>query len=374
MTDLLTVTRRKLPDWEEFLEAWIKFLRPKKEKEADQLLREAVRLQGGATSLADLARREGTKRPRAYLDWVAFLVEEKQYREALEAAQEALDQLPSHLPLRAAIADHLCAAARKLKLTDKEQQGRWEAFAAWPSLPRLLDLREVTPPGHRPQILTRAATHLEKYLKKEERRSNRIRDLEEDFGNERGYISPLVLGHAYLLNRDWEKARALADCQGPLGWTYSDNPQRLVMPAFLVLILGPKTTLPTFVNDLWKRALDPDHLSFLSSEEKREPRRLKEAYEELRKQTQLTEAEEKALLTWCLKTAQRRAEAIVKGQHRRSYDKAAAVLAACVEACRARQEEAQGNALIRKLRERFPRHRAFQQELNRAMGKIGVPG
>jgi hypothetical protein len=145
------------------------------------------------------------------------------------------------------------------------------------------------------------------------------------------------------------------------------------MPAFLVLILGPKTTLPTFVNDLWKRALEPDPFSFLPSDEEREPRRLKEAYEELRKQTQLTEAEETALLTWCLKTAKHRAEAIVEGQHRRSYDKAAAVLAACVEVCRARQEEDQGNALVRKLRERFPRHRAFQQELDLAMGKIGLP-
>ena len=69
-------------------------------------------------------------------------------REVLVAAQEAFDVLPAELPIHAAIADHLCAAAEKVDEPALLAAGRWEAFMAKPSLVWLLDLWEGAGTGH----------------------------------------------------------------------------------------------------------------------------------------------------------------------------------------------------------------------------------
>src|SRR5215510_3296851 len=73
--------------------------------------------------------------------------EEEKHREVLTAAQEALRMLPEQLPIRAAVADYLCDAAMRLRDTEALQAGRWEAFVAQPTLVRLLDVWEASPPG-----------------------------------------------------------------------------------------------------------------------------------------------------------------------------------------------------------------------------------
>ncbi len=65
--------------------------------------RRGLLIKGGRV-LETLARAEGQTRPRAYLDWFTALEQEGRYREALAAAQEALQALPPRLPIRAEIA------------------------------------------------------------------------------------------------------------------------------------------------------------------------------------------------------------------------------------------------------------------------------
>jgi len=60
----------------------------------------------------------------------------------------------------------------------------------------------------------------------------------------------------------------------------------------------------------------------------------------------------------------------VSGQHRKSYDKAALLTVACAEALRLRGGVGAAGTLLDDVRERFPRHRAFQTELNTALQKM----
>ena len=147
LDDLIQISPAPLPDRDEFLADWIAFLRRQPGEEADTWLREAIRLAHGTAGLEALARGEGKQRPRAYLDWFTALAQEGKHREVLAAAQEAFDVLPADLPIHAAIADHLCAAAEKLDEPTLLRAGRWEAFTAKPTLPRLLDLWEAAGPG-----------------------------------------------------------------------------------------------------------------------------------------------------------------------------------------------------------------------------------
>jgi hypothetical protein len=73
-------------------------------------------------------------------------------------------------------------------------------------------------------------------------------------------------------------------------------------------------------------------------------------------------------LEWCLSIASKRVDAIVGGQHRGSYNKAAMLIGACAETLRARGDIAQADAFIQQARARFPRHRSFIAELDARCG------
>jgi len=68
--------------------------------------------------------------------------------------------------------------------------------------------------------------------------------------------------------------------------------------------------------------------------------------------------------------AQQRVDAIVGGKHRGSYDKAALLTVACAEVLRLRGDKAAADTLVNEVRNRFPRHRAFQSELETALQRM----
>jgi hypothetical protein len=77
------------------------------------------------------------------------------------------------------------------------------------------------------------------------------------------------------------------------------------------------------------------------------------------------------LLTWCCAVAEKRAVAIVDGKHRKSYWKAALLAVAVTETLIRRGKSTEAAELPRKLRVRFPRHRAFLRELGAAESRMG---
>lgn len=93
-----------LPDFEEFLSGWINLLRKEKSREADYLLREAVRLSCGTVAIEKLAREEGKKYPRAYVDWINALEKGKDFQTMVKAAKQGLENVPKQYIVRAEIA------------------------------------------------------------------------------------------------------------------------------------------------------------------------------------------------------------------------------------------------------------------------------
>jgi hypothetical protein len=83
----------------------------------------------------------------------------------------------------------------------------------------------------------------------------------------------------------------------------------------------------------------------------------------------LSPAGQGELLTWFLVVAKKRVAEVVSGQHRRDYDAAAALSAACAEVLRIRGQAEAGRQLLDDLYARYPRHRAFLGELDKASGR-----
>jgi hypothetical protein len=327
LDDLIQISPRPLSDLEQFLAEWIAFLRAESGADADTWLREAVRLSQGTRGLEALARTEGQARPRAYLDWFTALEREGKHGKLLAAAQEALQTLAPGLPIRAAIADHLCAAA--VRLDDREAQcaGRWEAFLVQPTLPRLLDLWDVVAIGEeRTAMMQQAVQHIREYLAHPPDRQA-VAWPRDDGLESPVWIDSSVLAHAYLLVGDFEAAQQLAAGQPVLGWSSRSCVQGLVVAAFLALLSGEVPgALPSNVAQTWKWGLE-NSAGYRFGGEAPVRQRLEEAY----------------------------------------ADKAAILTAACAEVLRARGDKGAADTFVNEIRNRFPRHRAFQAELETAL-------
>jgi hypothetical protein len=371
LEDIIQISPRPLPGQDSFLEDWITFLRDQNDRDADAWLREAIRLSQGTQGLQDLARTEGTTRPAAYLDWLVALAEEGKHQEVLAAAQEALETLRRELPIRAAIADQLCAAAAKLNDVEVLLMGRWEGFVAVPSLHRLLALWEATPNEEAKKArMQEAAQHLEAYVRDQPFQRAEVW-WDDDLLECPTLIDKSLLAHAYLLSAEWRKALQLSAGEKVLGWSNSNNPQGVVVSFFLVLVSGqPIEALPPNLNEFWHRVLQTSAGFNWRIGENDVLERLVRAHAECLRTVRLRHAEQEEVLSWCLDVARRRVEAIVSGQHRRSYNKAAMLIVACAEVLRLRGEENGARELLDEVRARFPRHRSFQAELKAAVERM----
>lgn len=372
LRDIIEISTTPLPDRDRFLADWIAFLRKQPGPDADAWLREAIGLLGGTKDLEELARSEGRERPRAYLDWLAALAEEGRHREVLAGARDALRALPPGLPIRAAIADFLCLSAAELGDRQAVASGLWEAFLAKPSLARLLALVECAPTAAaRRELARRAAQHLEGYLAQGEEEANIGAGWEDEL-DAPAWPDKRTLAHAYLLAEDWARAHRLAAAHGELGWSSAYNPQGLVVPFFLVLFSGsPLGNLPANLAQLWRWGLEEGlEFDFWEEEEKKAVlSRLERCYAELIAQGTLSLKEQ--ILSWCLNVAEKHVHAIVGGKRRKSYYKAATLAAACAEVLELRQNAREAKTWLGKIRDHYPRHRAFQAELDAAVHRMG---
>jgi hypothetical protein len=373
LDDLVQISVRPLPDREQFLADWIAFLRMQdgpSGSDVDAWLREAVRLAQGTPGLEALARAEGQTRPRAYLDWFTALQEEGKHKEVLAAAQEALQALPAQLPIRAAVADHLCAAAAQLNEAEALRLGRWEAFVAKPTLPRMLDLWDVAgDAAERMTLMQQAVEHIRDYLANPPVR--RVEIMRGGDGLERPvWIDQSVLAHACLLAGDWDAAHHLAAQGQVLGWSSSESHQGLVVAAFLVLLSDQTLeTLPSNLAQFWEWSVQYSASAWNWRHVEEDPvrKRLARAYAEQFAAATLSADRQERYLSWCQDVAQLRVDAIVGNQHRGSYNKAAVLTVACAEVLRLRGNQTAADALVNDVRSRFPRHRAFQREMETAL-------
>jgi len=401
LDDLIQVTTKPLPDKDRFLADWTGYLQKQSGGDADQLLREAISLSQGVEGLSKFARKHGKKHPRAYLDWLKSVESEGDYAAVLSIAQETLDALPAGRPIRAAIADHLCAAAKKLNDREALRTGRWEALLAKPELFRLLDVWDAEPdPAERKERMRKAAGHVKRYLNSSPNRGE-TGGFREDHLDDHAWIDKLVLAHACLLSEQWDTLHELAGGEGVLGWS-DDNAQSLAVPFFLIAAGGKAPDdLPPNLDQLWQWALskaeghgfwpqtrvwydDDGDYGSLSDDDSNDAehtahdeeisessvaRRLQAAYCELHPFRTLKAKRRGELLDWCLKISRKRTIEIVGNQRRHSYGAAAQLIVACAETLRLTGDHHAAERFVQELREKYPRHRAFQAELRSAADK-----
>ena len=367
LSGLIDITGRALPDREPFLDRWIEFLKTKTSPTSDRWLREAVQLAGGIGALEKLAREEGRKRPLAYVDWMAALNRQGRPREVVAAAEEAFSALPEDLPARAAVADELCIAADELQDREMLYEAQWQGFVAKPELRHLVIVAKRTPClAERQQTMKAAARHMEQHTRKEARRSvSFLEDSHTDPREHRAWVPKSAVAHAWLLAGAWQKALALVKSEKELGWSSSQSAQGLVLAAILAALSEGRCAMPANIRMMWLSALD-NSIDFTA---KVEISQMEALYADVFASARFGESEVKKLLDWCVHVAKERVSAIVENKRRKSYHKAATLAVAVAEALRFRRRPAEADGLLGDLKKRYPLHRAFQDELSRAVSR-----
>ncbi len=157
-----------------------------------------------------------------------------------------------------------------------------------------------------------------------------------------------------------------------LGWSYSVPDPMAVASGFILLCRGAKA-LPEQVSCfveryLWRDCFDCWYESPAEGEAAKWNKALRKRLERTLAETRLGKEEKTELLDWLRKRVAGRADQIVGNQHRKSYGKAAEGLAAWAEAARRNGMPVEAGKLVSEFKERYPRHRAFQKELDQRTG------
>lgn len=348
-----------LPGFDRFRADWIEILERSRfegrfaEQQRKWLLREAAGFEG-LDGLADLARRLGAGDPEAYVEWIVGLFGEGRLEEALDAAREGVEAVPDEKD-RARLADLRAGLAARLGREDELTTARRTAWRTDPTLPRLLVL--CGPAG---------LDGLDDEL-------DAARTGEYD-------CDPSLACRLELLTGAYEETVERLEAASVLGWSRLDHPGPVVYPFLLVAGSGRREPpAGSLMAELWE-GLDPPSWSWpatetadqrLADEERGStgesgPPSFAAILTEALERRPPGEEQRARFLMLARGVARVRVEAIVSGQHRGAYERAAVVLVACAEAHRLAGEEERGLELVRELREAFPRHSAFQREMKRA--------
>jgi tetratricopeptide (TPR) repeat protein len=390
LSDIFEITPAPVEKRDDLLDDLIKILEKQGGDECDAWLRHATLLRHGITGLEALARREGVRRPYAWVDWVTAVAESGDQCRTAEAVTEALKSLPERLSLRAAVAGYGFRAAVKLRDGPAAAAARWEEFCAARSARSLLDLWEAVPAGEkRREWMARAADESLRKLPKSESGLDEISlgaasinrdggdwpfspdDGKTVFGRSQAVFyyeaDARVTALARLLAGDWESAWKAARSEPVLGWSSSSGAQAFVVPAFfarMATVLG--RPLPPAIEMLFRAALATMDDQFLDPDPGFADR-LRQAFTE----SMASWKPDATTRSVVVQVALRRIDAIVDAKHRGAYERAAHLAVAAAEVLDRQGNAEESRRLLQKVIERHRRKYAFVGEIRRKQETLG---
>ena len=394
LADVFEITSAPVPRRDDLLDELIPLLEEQGDDACDAWLRQATKLRFGVDGLERLARQSNGRRPYAWLEGVAAIAETGDARQTVDAANEALRNLPVRLSLRAKVAEHAFHAAVKLRDTERALSARWEGFCAARSTRSLLDLWDAAGQA-RSEWMARAATEALQRLPERKFHlggfggSMAGTDLEKwpfepddgkrIFGESKAVFYKEAAGKlislAYLMAGDWESAWKKAKGEKVLGWSSWESSQSLVVPVFFARLSGaPGGPLPPAVDGLWKTALcGADDSPFESDDDSSGPSdrltgRLVQALGESMKSW----TPDSATISAVVQLALRRVDAIVGEKHRGAYERAAYLTIAATEVLARQGKGEESQQLLQSVIDCHRRKYAFTGEVRRAQERLAV--
>ena len=349
----------ELPDYHFFLSAWIEHLHNSNCRNKSALLREAVKLHGGTEAISEFARKYPETYPYAYLDWLEELEKQDDPESVLAVAREALNSIPGHYHARAKAAEAISQIGEKVNDAALALEGYMESFYSNPSAENLFNLYQAAINcGCFETVLSKVNARVQQLVEEHGTATQQYFNIELA----RAYISENLLTVIQILNGEHEKL--VEKCKGKksLGWTYSDNPKFLVV-TYLMELLSQSGSHKTAITKQWKNALassikiynDDQFVQYMA------------ILNHVKDNVSLSNEQETYYLSWCKREVGKRVDGIISNQYRKSYYKAADLIAAMGETLANRNKTNESAAFLGLYKSKYPRHSAFKAELERAV-------
>lgn len=324
-----------------FLEQWQAHLRRIPGQRAQELLSEAAMLQGGIQRLVELARADWEIHPGLYMDACGHLWGKGLDEECTALGKEAMETLPVHWTLRAAICEITASSA--LRREDWSLVSRcWEsAFYSHSSLVNYLRLFRLPQGIAKAEEAMRHALALPLSGTPEQRM-------------ETNTITPVEQEVLRFFSGDFQTAQRHCQADGnTLGW--STSLKGILVPLFLLAMQGGDTYSKA-QDILWREILWKLHLP----EEEKE--RMLEGYTSWKASLGFTDQQVEQHQEWIRQEVERRVDAVVGGGYRKSYFKAALLVQNYGEMLESRGMPEGARQTVEAYCKRHPRKRAFRSE------------
>lgn len=297
----------------------------------------------GLGGLSRLAKEHGNKLHKVYLVWISKLQEAGKDREAVEAYQQSLNVIPPQTHIRAEISDLAALSAKKIKDENVFFEMHKEAFFSSPDIGRLLSLRESAMSSGQLKVMEDVVSFLEEHQGKHSFISN----------------PKELLVQAYILIENYEKMWDVTSKGEPLGWSGSNSSQAVAVPFLMVSsVRGIPLKSDSVIIKVWRGK---------EGYEDEQSKRFKAVVEKDILGKDISGEERIKQIKWATSIVEKRVDAIVSNKYRGSYDKAALLLVGCVEALNLLDRSIEAQTFFEKIRLRYNRHSAFQQEIRRLL-------
>ncbi len=341
----LATFKDEVADWKPFG----KVLRREPLQLAKRLQAELLAMEEGIGAVVGWLREEGARQVPAWLWFLHELEASAQWELLAESANEAVKFMEDNCRIHAA--GLLVKAGAALGKTHDVAKGLQIRFFMNPS--RRLLAEAVGRLESDPQLLR---SELEVYDEFLESRS---------FDQLHATLKILLGGFDVVRERCTNKPQ-------DLGWSYS-APDPMAVSAGFLLLCGNGQSPPQYIaafaaRYLWRDRYDHWYESPAEGEGAKWNTTLKKHMEGAMAGMVFDDTQKKDLLAWLRVRVSGRANRIVENQHRKSYGKAAEALVAWAEAARLNGLPREAEMLIAEFKQGFPRHRAFQKELDQRAG------
>lgn len=299
----------------------------------------------GLGGLSRLAKEHGNKLHKVYLVWISKLQEAGKDREAVEAYQQSLNVIPPQTHIRAEISDLAALSAKKIKDENVFFEMHKEAFFSSPDIGRLLSLRESAMSSGQLKVMEDVVSFLEEHQGKHSFISN----------------PKELLVQAYILIENYEKMWDVTSKGEPLGWSGSNSSQAVAVPFLMVSsVRGIPLKSDSVIIKVWRGK---------EGYEDEQSKRFKAVVEKDILGKDISGEERIKQIKWATSIVEKQVDAIVSNKYRGSYDKAALLLVACVEALNLLGRTAEAQTFFDKIKNHYSHYSTFQREIRQLLSR-----
>ena len=334
--DIMKIMDFAIPEEEEFKHEWIEFLLKQDVERSEDIIIDSVKFFGGIEALEDFAKKYGAQYPKSYLDLISIYKSEKKLDFAVKSAEDGLANIKGQNSNKTKMAEMLYEIGKDVNDSNAIKIGTMEAFKSTLDLNHFMDLYKLNDK----EIIKEMTKYMGEF------------PIKQSYKFDDSYI--------HFLNGDYELIYDMCkEDKDHLSWSWSHSFKEHMIPLFTALLAKTNPINPCIVNFIkYNFQYNNRFEEFIKL--------LASSFEEI------SEADHKKYMSYCLSEAEYSVKKIVGGQDRYNYDKISALIVSLAEVMLLSGNYESAINYIKLNKDKYPKHRSFHNALLKDIKLAGI--